>query len=293
MADSIPFSVRPLQPTLVRPFHRDGWVFEEKIDGWRILAYKTGRQVRLVSRTGVDHTGRFRDLATAVAALPDATVILDGEVAVFDERLVSRFDLLSDPDPGVLATPPVYVAFDVLYARGQDLRQRPLAARREMLERIVDGKGSVFAVPRLSTNGHEAWAKVQRRGLEGFVAKDSASRYLTGGPTRSWLKVKLRHDGHFVVGGVVERTEGWSLLLGTVERRRLRYRGLVHWGVGRRLAEALTSNGLVRSTSPFWDRVPLRRVTWLEPRLVAEVSHANMTANGLRAPVFRGVHEPH
>ncbi len=67
MSDSIPFTVRPLQPTLVRPFHRDGWVFEIKIDGWRIVAYKSGREVRLVSRTGVDHTPRFRNLAAAVA----------------------------------------------------------------------------------------------------------------------------------------------------------------------------------------------------------------------------------
>ncbi len=79
MAASIPFTLRPLQPTLVRPFHRDGWVYEVKIDGWRIIAYKSGRQVRLVSRNGVDHTARFRDLAAAVAALPDATLILDGE----------------------------------------------------------------------------------------------------------------------------------------------------------------------------------------------------------------------
>jgi hypothetical protein len=93
----------------------------------------------------------------------------------------------------------------------------------------------------------------------------------------------------FLVGGVVERVEGWSLLLGSVERRQLRYRGLVHWGVGRRLAEALTTNGLVRSTSPFADRVPLRGVTWLEPRLVADVSYANMTANGLRSAGVPGV----
>jgi hypothetical protein len=56
--------------------------------------------------------------------------------------------------------------------------------------------------------------------------------------------------------------------------------------------EALTKNGLVRSTSPFSDSVPLRRVTWLEPRLDAEVSYANMTPNGLRAPVFRRLCNP-
>ncbi len=57
MADSIPFTLRPLQPTLVRPFHRDGSVFEVKIDGWRIVAYKSGRQVRLISRTGIPALG--------------------------------------------------------------------------------------------------------------------------------------------------------------------------------------------------------------------------------------------
>jgi hypothetical protein len=67
----------------------------------------------------------------------------------------------------------------------------------------------------------------------------------------------------------------------------------LHRGVGRRLAEAVTSKGLVRSTSPFSDRVPLRRGTWLEPTLVAEVSYAAVTANGLRAPVFRGLSQPH
>ena len=123
---SIPFEVRPLQPTLVQPFHRPGWVCEEKVDGWRIVSYKTGGAVRLVSRKGIDHTARFPDLAKAVAALPGATLILDGEVAVFDENLVSRFEFLAEPHPEVATTPPVYIAFDALYARGRDLRARPL-----------------------------------------------------------------------------------------------------------------------------------------------------------------------
>ena len=56
--------------TLVRePFHRDGWIYEEKIDGWRILAYKDGARVRLVSRNGRDHTRRFAGIAAAIAKL--------------------------------------------------------------------------------------------------------------------------------------------------------------------------------------------------------------------------------
>ena len=81
-----------MAPTLVRPpFQRDGFVYEEKVDGWTMLAYKDGRRVRLISRNAVDHTARFRELAAAIAKLKPDTVVLDGEVAVYDEKLVRPF----------------------------------------------------------------------------------------------------------------------------------------------------------------------------------------------------------
>jgi bifunctional non-homologous end joining protein LigD len=111
----------PMIPTQVpEPFHRDGWVYEEKVDGWRILAYKDGNRVRLVSRTGVEHSKRFRGVAEAVARLPFDTLALDGEVAIFDQQLRSRFDWLR-ATPAELATPPIYIAFDVLYRDSSDL----------------------------------------------------------------------------------------------------------------------------------------------------------------------------
>jgi bifunctional non-homologous end joining protein LigD len=125
----------------------------------------------------------------------------------------------------------VFIAFDILYGRGRDLRERPLEARRAVLERVIEGSPSVLPVRRLACHGQRAWEEVLARGLEGYVAKDPASTYLTGGPTRSWLKAKVRREGRFVVGGVVERSEGWSLLLGSVQSGRLVYRGLVHFGV--------------------------------------------------------------
>jgi len=92
-------AISPTHPTLVRePFHRDRWVYEEKYDGWRIVAYKDGRDVRLVSRTGRDHTERFAEIAAAIARLPARTLILDGEVCAFDCNLVSHIYLL-DPSP--------------------------------------------------------------------------------------------------------------------------------------------------------------------------------------------------
>jgi bifunctional non-homologous end joining protein LigD len=74
-------------PTQVpEPFHRDGWIYEEKIDGWRILAHKEGQRVWLLSRTGVDHVRRFREVVAAIAAIPVPTLVLDGEIAIFDQQ---------------------------------------------------------------------------------------------------------------------------------------------------------------------------------------------------------------
>ena len=181
----------PMHPTQVRePFHRPGWVYEEKVDGWRILAYKDGTSVRLLSRNGVDHARRFREVAVAVAALPDETLVLDGEVAIFDQAMRSRFDLLRESDPSIIATPPIYMAFDVLYRAGRDLSLLPLRERRPRLEEIVADHDLVLPARRLAANGLEAWAQVLERGYEGYVGKDEASQYL-GGKTTSWLKVKV------------------------------------------------------------------------------------------------------
>src|SRR5688500_14576317 len=126
--------------TLVRePFHRPGWVYEEKYDGWRMLVYKDGSRVRLVSRPGVDDSARFRELAAALSGLRTPSLVLDGEVAVFDEDLVSQFHLLGKPDPDVIATPPVFMAFDVLHVHGLDVRGLPLHRRRLLLEQELEG----------------------------------------------------------------------------------------------------------------------------------------------------------
>ena len=180
-----------MAPRQVRePFHRDGWVYEEKVDGWRILAYKDGR-VRLISRNGRDHTRRFRDIAAAVAKLSARTLVLDGEVAIFDEKFRSRFDWLREPDPDAIATPPMFIAFDVLYRNGREPTGRPLRERRSRLEDVVADADLVLPVRRLARNGFEAWSEVIARDCEGYVAKDETSLY-EGGPTLRWVKVKQK-----------------------------------------------------------------------------------------------------
>ena len=182
----------PMAPTLVRePFHRDGWVYEEKVDGWRRVAYKDGARVRLVSRNGRDHTRRFAGIAAAVAKLSARSLVLDGEVAIYDERLRSRFDWLREPDSDALATPPMFMAFDLLHQDGRELTGRPLRDRRARLENVVAGSDMVLPVRRLAKNGFEAWAEVVAHDCEGLVAKEETSLY-EAGPTRRWLKVKQK-----------------------------------------------------------------------------------------------------
>jgi bifunctional non-homologous end joining protein LigD len=111
------------------PFNKRGWAYEEKYDGDRIIAYKEGNRIRLLSRNGTDRTDNFPGIAAAIRCLKATTLLLDGEVVVFDKHCVSRFQLLQQK-----ASDPVYAIFDCLYRQGKDLRKEPLAKRRMALE---------------------------------------------------------------------------------------------------------------------------------------------------------------
>lgn len=180
-----------LADELKRPFHRPGWVYEEKYDGYRMLAYKEGARVQLVSRNLKDFTRQFPGIAEAIGALKPETLILDGEIAVFDESFVSHLGYLRGAPAGKLLTPPVFVAFDCLYSRGQSLMNEPLRRRRSTLERVVLGAaGPVLLARRLAPDGLEAWREVVEHGWEGLIAKDPESVYTPGARSRSWIKVK-------------------------------------------------------------------------------------------------------
>jgi bifunctional non-homologous end joining protein LigD len=103
--------------------------------------------------------------------------VLDGEVAVYDDQLRSRFEWLREPDPAAVATPPLLIVFDVLSHAGRDVTARPLRDRRARLEDVVAGSELVFPVRRLARDGIDAWQQVVERGYEGYVAKDAMSAY--------------------------------------------------------------------------------------------------------------------
>jgi bifunctional non-homologous end joining protein LigD len=292
----VPFRVRPMLATLVdAPVDRPGWIAEEKYDGIRLIAYKEGRAVSLITRNDIDRAADFPGVTAAIARLPAPTLVLDGEVVIFDESRVSRFTLIQRRDG---AREPVYVAFDCLYARGHDLRRRPLRERRERLEHEVHPAGALAIARRLPGTGSEAYEAARRLGLEGIILKDESSPYEEGTRSRAWLKVKLRNEEEFVIGGYTApagaRSHFGALLVGAWDGDRLRYAGKVGTGFTERtLADLMRRfRPLVRPTSPFAERVPERGATWLEPTLVAQLAFTERTRDGkLRHPTFLGLRE--
>lgn len=291
--DRVPFRIRPMLATLVsEPFHRPGWVYEEKYDGYRILAYKEGRRVTLYSRNAKDRTATFSEVAEAVAMLPDRALLLDGEVVAFDHSLVSRFQLLQQGE-----VPHVYAVFDCLYRSGRDLRAEPLPERRAALEDAIGRTDRLFPSRRLAANGLEAYREAVRRGFEGIVAKNPGSPYIEGRSTE-WLKVKVHQEEELVVGGYTppagSRTHFGALLMGAYRGEELVYVGKVGTGYAHKTLASLhrAFQPLVRRDPPFSHPPREKGATWLEPKLVAQVAFQEWTDEGkLRQPVFLGLRD--
>lgn len=293
MKHRIPFRVKPMLATLVpEPFDKPGWVYEEKYDGDRILAYKEDARVRLLSRNAKDRTDRFPAIASAIASLRPATLLLDGEVLVFDKKGVSRFQLLQQGKGD-----PVYAVFDCLFREGKDLRPEPLPTRRAALEESMGRSKVLMLSHRLAANGLEAFRLAKRRGYEGLVAKDLTAPYVEGRSTK-WLKVKVHQEDEFVIAGftkpVGSRQHFGALLLGAYHNGKLRYVGKVGTGFDRETLRALYKKfqPLSRTQSGFADPPREKGSTFLAPRLVAQISFQEWTADGkLRQPVFLGLRD--
>jgi bifunctional non-homologous end joining protein LigD len=292
MSERIPFRVRPMLATLIaEPFDSPGWVYEEKYDGYRLLAYKEGSRVTLLSRNDKDKTAAFSPIAAAIAQLPSRTLLLDGEAVVFDRKRVSRFQLVQQGGESMFAV------FDCLYDDGRDLRKEPLSARRTAMEKAVDGAKVLFASRRLAKNGLAAFQQAVKHGFEGIVAKEEASPYVEG-RSKKWVKVKIHQEDEFVIGGFSapagSRKHIGALLLGVYEDSKLSYVGKVGTGFSASTLADLSRKfqPLIRAQSPFADPPRERDVTWLAPRLIAQIAFQEWTADRkLRQPVFLGLRD--
>jgi bifunctional non-homologous end joining protein LigD len=269
------------------------WTFEEKYDGIRALAYRQRGKARLWSRNLLDLTAGFPDVAAAVEALPGGNLVLDGELVVFDAKGVSRFQLLQRRGSGARTA---YAVFDLLERSGVPLLKRPLSERRADLAAVVADRGVLRLSRRLGKNGLAAYETARKKGWEGIIAKDESSSYQPGVRSRYWLKVKVRKESEFVIGGYTapagSRAHLGAILVGLYDGPKLRFTGKVGTGYTAdalaELAEMLEP--LRTDASPFADAPRLKDATWVKPKLVAQVAFAEWTADGkLRQPVFLGL----
>ena len=272
------------------------WVYEEKYDGIRAVAYRDGDRVRLLSRTGQDLTAGFPHVIEALRALPERDLVLDGELVVFDRDGVSRFQLLQRRGV-VRGARVVYAAFDCLRSDVRDLLRRPLEERRKrLLELIPRRSGPLMPSRRLPRDGERALATARAKGWEGVIAKIATSPYEPGVRSRDWLKLKVRGESEFVIGGYTppqgSRTEFGALLVGLYDRGKLRFTGKVGTGYTQETLRDLGAKlkRLRTAASPFDQPPRVKDAVWVKPQLVAQIAYAEWTADGkLRQPGFLGL----
>jgi len=185
------------------PFDREGWIFELKYDGFRMLAAHRNGRAELVSRRGNDFADRFPEISTQLLKLP--TTVLDAELVILDhdgvpdfERLMRRSRLTRriSIDHGARANPACLWVFDVLELAGTDVRERPLLERKAMIDPIIDGAERIREVGHFDAKGLMLFKVAEGVGFEGIVAKRGDAPYPRGGHSKDWVKIKTTHGRH-------------------------------------------------------------------------------------------------
>jgi bifunctional non-homologous end joining protein LigD len=294
-----------LAATADGPFNGDDWLFEIKYDGYRLLAVKDGRAVRLLYRGGGDATDVFPEIASALRRLPFDRLVIDGEVVVLAAdgkpnfgRLQSRGMLRNHHDVGAAAAsnPATFFGFDVIEIDHQDVRRVPLQLRKAMLAKILPSLGPLRYVDHLLGVGEAMFGQAVHMGIEGVMAKKIDTAYV-GGRSDSWLKVKSEHTDTFAIVGYTlpkgKRTGIGALHVGCLVDGIMTYAGRVGSGFSittlKDLANALPPDV---TTSPRVDGDTPEGAEhfWVEPSLACRIRYKEITTSGvLRQPVFEGV----
>jgi bifunctional non-homologous end joining protein LigD len=290
-------------------FTRDGWVFELKLDGYRLIAGKSNGEALLLTRNGNDYTSVFPEIARAVKALPFDECIIDGEVVCLDangvpsfSRLQQRGRLSSSMEIGSAAVklPATFYAFDLIAFDEFDLRPMPLLSRKELLAQVVPKLGALRYLDHIETEGDAFLEQVTAMGLEGIVAKKSDAPYRKGRSSQ-WLKIKAERSADFVIVGFTKpngsRPHLGALQLADWVNGTLVYAGRVGTGFNDALLEELHGllDPIVRKdplcAGPVYgpDKDPLTSeqipetttTTWVESRYVCEVRYREFTPDGL------------
>ncbi len=292
----------PMLATLTYEYFSDpNWIFECKLDGMRCLLFKKGKKVTILSRNKKNQNNAYPDLVAAVAKLP-GDFILDSEVVAFAGR-VSSFEKLQprmhakDPSAALIKQVPVYAyVFDILHLNGYNLCNLSLMQRKEILLHTFKFKDPLRHLEYKVGQGEKFLQQACKAGWEGLIAKLATGKY---GHKRSknWLKFKCAKGQELVIGGYTapqgSRSHFGALLLGYYKNGKFTYAGKVGTGFDQELLHILFQKmrKLARATTPFTDyNLKSKGITWLDPKLVAEIQFTEWTSAGhLRHPSFIGL----
>lgn len=302
----IPTGIKPMLATLVNnTFDAPDWIYEIKWDGYRALIFKD-EEANLVSRNNKSFDKKFYPLHNLIQSWPIRTVI-DGEIVVLNENGRPDFSKLqnwrSEAD-GDLA----FYAFDIIWYEGYNLMGLPLTERQQVLASVLPQDDDRIRLSNtIDVPGNEMLVAAQRMGLEGIMAKHKNSVYTSGLRSKEWLKIKAHKRQEVIIAGFTRNADTSklfsALLLAVYEKGKLNYVGKVGTGFSDQQQKEMMKlfKPLIRKTSPF-DRIidvdkPSRFrksmgavPTWLQPKLVGEVSYAEVTDDGVfRHPSFEGI----
>lgn len=306
----LPKDLQPMLATLVdKPIDEPGWTYEIKWDGYRTIAYVDKGTVALRSRNNKSFDEKYYPIYRAMQKWKVRAVV-DGEIIVANEKGISNFGDLqnwrSEAD-GHLS----FYAFDLLWLDGNNLMELPLAERRERLRSIIPAKSDhIFMSENFEATGEEFFEAANQMGLEGIIAKKADSPYVPGTRSKAWLKIKTQQRQEVIICGYT-RNENTSrqfsaLLLGLYENGELQFVGPVGTGFSDKMQTEILKKlkPLITPKCPFKEvpdynkpsrfrpNPPKAKVTWVKPKLVAEISFQEITKDGaIRHPSFEGLRE--
>ncbi len=293
--------------TLVdRPPEGDEWLHEIKFDGYRLLGFVSGGEVRMMTRNGQDWTSKFPSVTAALAKLKVKDAVLDMEAVVLDAEGKSSFhELQAALGDGGTPEKIIAYAFDFLYLNGEDLCRLPLIERKEKLRALLGGsqRSSLRYSEHVDGQGKEIFAQSCEKGLEGIISKQRDAPYLAG-RQRSWLKTKCIQRQEFLILGYSKARSGkralGALYLGYREKDGLRYAGKVGTGFSMKSASELAGRlKKLAIKKPTFTRAETglpahewESVQWVKPVLLCEVAFTEWTTDGrIRHPSFQGLRE--
>jgi bifunctional non-homologous end joining protein LigD len=291
-----------MQATLCdKAFSNRDWIFELKFDGYRIIAFKKGRDVKLQTRNLKDYTHKYPHIVAAIKKWKFDAVV-DGEIVVLAETGKSDFAALEKWRNLREHGPLYFYIFDLLWYNGTDCMNMELIRRKIFLKDILPKNEFLHYTDHITPYGEALFRMTKNEGLEGIVAKKKSSKYIAGTRSKDWLKIKTFKEDDFVVAGYTRQFGSGnlfdSLILGAYKGKTLQCIGEVYAGLRDRDQREIAKMMKIIKKCPFpqvprlsmkWGRKKPDLINWCRPNIVVQVKYLEKNPGELRHASFQRI----